>query len=319
LVFQKRRDRQDFQGVAFGERYETCFLEVGADAGGRLAIDLDERFAGIPLLGGAFDLLAGGQAAVTLGRFAQEKLVARDLVFAYRAGFREREIEAEAFADEKLESLAPDGEAAGRGGFFSGNGGGKFGESMSGGLEKGGKAARVFRKLRQLGFESFQKLHCAFARLLREFDPERVGTLYAGCSGAEEIRETGQTRLDGGEDLGGIFPGANEKFENGINGCAGVGLGIGAPAPEVALEKKFDPQMREKSATIQPGVAHEKRLGQGLNAGESFFEELDMACTNRWGIFAEERIVFSKTQRAGVLREHLAGLFQPNARSGLEV
>ena len=186
-------------------------------------------------------------------------------------------------------------------------------------MEQRRKPAGVFRKLRQLGFESFQKLHRAFAGLLREFDPERVGSFHAGCSGAEEVRQTGQTRLDGGEDLGGIFAGSNEKFENRINGCAGVGLWVGAPVPEVALEKKLDPQMREQPATVQPGVAREKRLGQRLDPGEGFFEELDVTRANRRGVFAEERIVFPEAQRAGVFGEHLAAFLQPNARGGLEL
>ena len=169
--------------------------------------------------------------------FAQEKLVTRNLVFAHRAGFGEREIEAEALADEKFEPLTPNRKAARRGGFFAGYDRGEFGESARGGLEKGGKPAGVFRKPRQFGFESFQKLHRALARLFSEFDPERLGSLHAVRPCAEEFRDLGEARLDGREDLGGIFPRANEEFENGIDRRAGVGLRVDAPTPEVAKAK----------------------------------------------------------------------------------
>jgi hypothetical protein len=87
--------------------------------------------------------------------------------------------------------------------------------------------------------------------------------------------------------LGGIFPGANEEFENGIDGRAGVGLRVHPPAPKVSLEKKLDPQMREEPAPIQPGVPCEKRFGQGLNSSEGFFQELDVSRADLRGVFAE--------------------------------
>ena len=106
---------------------------------------------------------------------------------------------------------------------------------------------------------------------------KRIGPFHAACSGTEDVWQMGKAGLHGGEDLGGIFACADEEFENGVDRRAGVGLRVGAPAAQVALEEEFHSQMGEHSAPVKPGIAREKRLGSCLDPCEGLFEQSDVA------------------------------------------
>ena len=154
--------------------------------------------------------------------------------------------------------------------------------------------------------------------MLGEADPQRIGPFHAACPGAEEVRQSRKAGLHGGEDLGGAFPNTDEEFENGIDRRAGVGLRVGAPAAQVALEEEFHPQMGEHSAPVEPSVAGEKRLRSCLDSREGLFDQSDVAGVDGGCVSAEEWVVFSEAQLARMFGKQFAGLLQPMARGGFE-
>ena len=154
--------------------------------------------------------------------------------------------------------------------------------------------------------------------MLGEAYPQRIGPFHAACSGAEEVRQSRKAGLHGGEDLGGAFPSADEEFENGIDRRAGVGLRVGAPAAQVALEEEFHPQMGQHPAPVKPGVAREKRLGSCLDSREGLFDQSDVAGVDGGCVGAEEWVVFPEAQLARMFGKQFAGLLQPMARGGFE-
>lgn len=91
--------------------------------------------------------------------------MAGDLVFAYGAGFGERQIQAELLAYEKFKALAADGETAFRALGFSGHTSRVAVEGPERTLDGCSQDRRLARGGRELFFDALEKLDCTRAGL----------------------------------------------------------------------------------------------------------------------------------------------------------
>jgi hypothetical protein len=122
---------------------------------------------------------------------------------------------------------------------------------------------------------------------LRESGPERDGVPDDRGAFGEEIRNPCKAALDFWQSDRQPVGVADYEIEYAPYGRIAMGLGIGAPALEVALLQQAGAQHRKKSAPVEPVVAGESGLRQMLGGGQRPLHQHDMTAVGLPGVFPQ--------------------------------
>ena len=111
----------------------------------------------------------------------------------------------------------------------------------------------------------------------------------------------------------------DNEFKDRVDGGIGVGLGICAPAQEIALGEQIRAESREEAPAVQPVVALKSRLRQGLHSIQRSLKKGDVFSMNVRSVSAQLGLILMKAELAGPFRKKLARFLEPVFCKGCEV